>query len=87
MPETLNKFRIDVAAAADNLLSRWDAADKRKQALPIAPAGIAKPPKGSAEPLCFAPARSGGRTEPKLIAIIGSIAWLSNQRPNQPVLK
>ena len=41
----------------------------------------------SAEPLCFFPARSGGRTEPKLIEVSGSIGCVSNQRPNHPVFK
>ena len=51
------------------------------------PEGITKPPKGSADPLCFVPANSGGNTEPKLIAVIGSIGCESNQRPNHPVIK
>ena len=51
------------------------------------PVGITNPPSGSAEPDRLSPARSGGNTEPKLIANIGSTSCDSTQRPNQPLLK
>ena len=69
----LNKLRIDEAAAAINLLSATEGFDNCSQACANTPVGITKPPKGSADPLFFAPTNRGGRTEPKLMEVIGSI--------------
>jgi hypothetical protein len=68
------------------LESYFETLDSCAHSAASVPLGITNPPKGKAEPLRFAPASIGGKTDPKEIASIGSSLWVSIQRPNHPLL-
>ena len=81
------RFLIDVAATAISFESLSAGAESFRQSVASRTFGITRPPRGKTDPEYFAPAKSGGSTDPKLIASIGSRDCESTQRPSHPVLR
>ena len=70
--ERLSRFLTEVAARDINFESVIDGFETNSQDLLRALFGNFKPPSGSALPIDFFPTIRGGRTDPILIARIGS---------------